>query len=457
MSNNHTPFWLALLNHCGHQDDGHRLWNGYIGWKLPSGLRGEASRSGWPKSVVHAPAEGWPELTRDEKSALDELAQANGGHPNWDQTHFMDFAGCTFDSEFNASHLTLARASFEGARFKARAEFKGARFLMQSDFTNVTFEGQANFSGAFFGVSTSFREARFSSMAFFDGVEFNGNAEFLGAAFDGNVHFDDSKFVYRGFALGSRLPICPADFRCAEFRSFVSFRGVLFGECPQGQDRPSMGRFADFSDARFLASTDFRNATFNSAPAFFNCCLHEDTDFSMVQWPDAVPEARSVEFTIRAWERLELMMGQLDKPLDRHRFYRLKMRARRIVDGRLLRATNYLFAFTSDYGWSPVRASAVWAAHWLVGGLVLLLNAGQAAVGDETLKLVFAAVGTSFANAHAFLSLAGEGGYLQICRVLVEQHDHCGLLAVVGVTQAFLGPVFIFLLLLTMRNRFRLA
>ena len=170
-----------------------------------------------------------------------------------------------------------------------------------------------------------------------------------------------------------------------------------------------------------------------------------------------MPESRRVEYAIRAWERLELMMSQLEKPLDRHRFFRLKMRTRRLRDGRFLRMVNYLFDVTSDYGWSVTRASVTWIAHWLVAGLALFLNAGQEAVRGATLKLFIAALGVAFANAHAFLSLTGEGGYLEGCRELIGQHDHGGLFAAVGVTQAILGPVLLFLLLLTVRNRFRLA
>ena len=43
--------------------------------------------------------------------------------------------------------------------------------------------------------------------------------------------------------------------------------------------------------------------------------------------------------------------------------------------------------------------------------------------------------------------LAGKGGYLESCRVLIDQHDHGDLLATVGGTQAILGPVLPFVLL----------
>ena len=269
---------------------------------------------------------------------------------------------------------------------------------------------------------------------------------------NGRRGFDDSKFVETFFSRGvSALHL--ADFKGADFRGGASFRNVVFGEDPsQSVKRLRPARLADFSDARFLAATDFRQAVFNGAPAFFNCSLHEDTDFSHVRWPEAMPEPGRIDYAIRAWERLELMMSQLEKPLDRHRFYRLKMRTRRLTDSRFLRVLNLLFDATSDYGWSISRAAASWVSHWSVAAFLLFANAGQAAVVCNPLKLLVAALGTAFANAHAFLSLAGKGGYLESCRVLIEQHDHGGLLAAVGVIQAILGPAFLFLLLLAVRN-----
>lgn len=73
-------------------------------------------------------------------------------------------------------------------------------------------------------------------------------------------------------------------------------------------------RLADFSDAKFHAPADFRYAVFNGAPTFFNCSLHEDTDFGRVKWPEAMPTGtQAIDDAIRAWERLELMMSELEK------------------------------------------------------------------------------------------------------------------------------------------------
>lgn len=148
------------------------------------------------------------------------------------------------------------------------------------------------------------------------------------------------------------------------------------------------------------------------------------------------------------------------KPLDRQIFYRLKVRIRRLTDSKFLRIFNWLFDITCDYGWSISRAARWWIGHWLIAAAVLFLNTGQATFRDGMLKaleLFSAALGTAFANAHAFLGLAGEGGYLESSRQLIEACNQFGLMAAVGVLQAVLGPVFLFLLLLTLRNRFRLA
>lgn len=457
MPNGDTAFWLALLRHPCDQKKRARLWNGYIGWKMPPRLRGKKPSSNWPDYVVHAPPGGWPELTADEISELETLAMEHGGFPTWPDQPYMDFSGGSFESDVNLSDLTLVSADFSNVQFHATVELGGARFFMQAWFGGATFEANAFFHKTFFEADVHFDRVQFTGFAYFEGVEFNGGATFDAARFKSQAHFDDAKFVETHFS-GAMSVVELASFKGVDFRGRASFRNVVFGEDPsQTVKRLRPGRLADFSDARFHAATEFRGAVFNGAPAFFNCRLHEDTDFSLVQWPKTMPKSGQVEYAIRAWERLELMMSQLEKPLDRHRFFRLKMRTRRLRDGRFLRVVNYLFDVTSDYGWSVKRASVSWVAHWLVAALVLFVNAGQAALRGDTLKLFAAALGVAFSNANAFLSLTRAGGYLEGCRELIGQHDHGGLLAAVGVTQAILGPVLLFLLLLTLRNRFRLA
>ena len=114
-----------------------------------------------------------------------------------------------------------------------------------------------------------------------------------------------------------------------------------------------------------MAATVFRKSVLGGVPAFFDAKLHEDTDFGDIDWEKAETDHIPIHYAIRAWERLELMMSKLEKPFDRHRFYRLKMRARRRTDHPFLRMLSWLFETTADYGWGVGRAFTWWV--WPLG------------------------------------------------------------------------------------------
>ena len=454
-----NSFWIALLDYCqDHEELRVRLWNGYIGWKLPKKFRGQEPQSGCSQFVVKAPPDGWPELTEEEMLLLDQIAKKYGGHPSWNKRVYMDFSHQTFEYQTKFSDLTLVAVDFSNSHFQANVKFDGTSFIMQSNFRGAVFSHGVTFFDALFEANVDFQQTQFMEYAFFTRVQFNGGASFSESKFVGPVDFAESEFSEKFFSSGTK-PIVLAGFNGVEFQDYVCFHNVIFGKYPSQIDESKRSsRLADFSDARFHATTDFSHAAFNGAPIFYNCDLHEDTDFSRVKWPKVIPTgSKQIDDAIRAWERLELMMSKLEKPLDRHQFYRLKMRTRRSKDSNFLRLFNWLFDVTCDYGWSISRATVSWILHWLVATVLLFLNSDQAIFGDGVLKFFVAALGTAFANAHAFLGLASEGGYLESCRLLIEQNDQFGLYAVVGVAQAVVGPIFLFLLLLTLRNRFRLV
>ena len=459
MANEHTAFWLALLNRDHDPDRRARLWNGYLGWKLPPAAKGEGDiAAGWPQLVVHPPSGGWPELSDEDTGDLDELANAYGGHPEF--THeYMDFSGHVFSGRTDFSQLILVHGTFDDAQFEDDVRFSGeTRFYAQSWFRNVRFESTVFFDRTRFDAPACFGGSRFKGGATFIGVNFMGGASFTNATFESSVMFNDSRFEERYFSGGLTIQ-CLADFRSTTFLATASFREVLFGNDASTYSRRLWPeRRADFSDAQFKASADFRGAVFGGVPAFFGTRLHEDTDFGRVNWDAAETEHISVDYAIRAWERLELMMSELEKPLDRHRFFRLKMRARRRVDGGFMRVANWFFETSADYGWGVTRAFFSWLIHWTVSGLILFANTSPEDAAIDQWKLCFAALGTGFSNAHAFLRLTATGGYLEHGRRLLEDNEVSNVLTmIVGTTEAVFGPIFLFLLLLTIRNRFRLA
>ena len=458
MLNPSLSFWLALLRVSDDVDKRKRLWNGYLGWKLPSDVKKKSdSKHVRTQLIVESPTGGWPELTEEELSLLETLAQTYDGHPKFDH-EYMNFSGHTFSHNLDLSGLIFVRGNFTGARFTGELQFSNeTQFFGHTWFDSSIFYEGLNCHGAQFHSRVSFAGSKFLGRTNFYGALFIAGASFANTMFQTSAMFSESRFEERDYSVNISSLIL-ADFTNAKFPKGALFREVQFGNDEKAYSRGVWPeRRADFSGAEFGSATTFRGALFAGAPAFFNTTLHEDTDFGRIDWRKAENRGIYVDYTIRAWERLELIMSKLEKPLDRHRFFRLKMRARRRADSYLLRILNWLFETTCDYGWGVGRAFGIWLGHWLISGLILFVNSGTGALSTEWSSLVFAALGTAFANAHAFLSLSTEGGYLNAGRVLLEKHDQYGVLTPLGTMEASLGPIFLFLVLLTLRNRFRLA
>ncbi len=458
MANEHTAFWLDLLSLSAEADQRVRLWNGYLGWKLPPKTKGKRDpKGGWPQLIVDPPDGGWPELTQEEQEKIEDLAKRHGRDLEL-KSFDMDFSGHRFSDETDLSGLILIRSNFSKAKFVGRVKLSDKTwFYAQTRFDETIFEEDLSCWDALFEGPVSFSGARFKGSVDFVRTKFMGGASFTNVSFERNVMFNESRFEERYFS-GGIMPLYLAAFTNAKFMGSASFREVLFGNDDSAYTRRAWPeRRADFTNAEFLAQTDFRDAVFGGVPAFFNATLHEDTDLGRANWEKADTENIPVDYSIRAWERLELMMSKLEKPLDRHRFFRLKMRARRRKDGWFLRTLNWLFEITTDYGWSVERAFLTWLFHWTGSACVLFVSTGSAVFTSDWWKLALAALGTGFANAHAFLGLATDGGYLVKGRQLLESNAAWWMLAAVGSIEAVLRPTFLFFLLLTLRNRFRLA
>ena len=264
-----------------------------------------------------------------------------------------------------------------------------------------------------------------------------------------------------------------ADFGIVSFGSDVDFdNSELEGEA--NFYRTKFGRTVRFHNCRFRSTTSFREAEFSRPPAFFEAELHEDLDFSGVDWTKAESSYRrsnsggvSVHAgdAVRCWDRLALIMSKREKFPERHEFFRLKMRALRKVDGLgLMSFLNWLFEITSDYGWGVRHAFLLWAGQFIFLGVtmavarVVLICPCQATGFLNVLQTFKDGLALSFANSHAFLRLTSEDGWLSKSRqtIIESCSEAAEFFNYIGFAQAVLGPVLLFLVLLTLRNRFRL-
>ena len=472
--NRSAEFWLALLKLGDSEEERRRSWNIYCGWKCGGIIEqlltpGEREEIGEKLNIPSSVAGGI-------EGIFDQIAAEHGGHPQPGRLHsYMDLSGKELPKYTSFAGRVLIGANFRGTVFSGRrADFTGAEFIGLTEFDGADFRSiesnghrdhGSSFSRSTFHNQASFDRVRFSNTTNFNGAVFRDSASFSQIGFGpgdagsddpggGIVEFDRAEF--HGSVDFWKTEFCSASFAGAEMKGAANFRNARF--------RGSI----NFNNARFRGTTSFADAEFWKPPKFFEAELHEDVTFTGADWKEAENFNRhasghdnskakvrnDAEAAMRAWDRLALIMGQQEKLLERHEFYRLMMRARRHRDGRwsLSSIVNWLFDRLSDYGWGIGRAFFWWCIHILAGAALLTVGANCPMMAWHSLQV-------SFANSLAFLRLGSEGGYLHGPHSDLETATaHAEwVFILVGTSQAVLGPVLLFLVLLTLRNRFRLG
>ena len=496
MPNAQTNFWLKLLETGENPEDRLNHWTEYIFWKVPKHLL-----SAYEDDI------GSPRLDSPRKAEvrkqLIQFVDQHGGHPPFpvlsdpNRSAYMDFSGRRMEGvSFN--DRVLVNACFNGCTFTGTTEFKSVKFIGTVCFDEAVFEGVVRFDGATFLNTAYFKKTEFQDIAVFNLTTFKVSAYFQGAQFQPVIDPKTStepgtgfgKAVFKGETRFEDATFHgPSWFEDATFQDSTSFKNTTFTGSASferatfsrkvGFSKADFRKLINFNNAHFEATTSFDCTMFTQPPRFFETQLHEDTDFGGVDWsrpethyapgwwksiaawwrtPSVPPD---IDDAIRAWDRLALIMSKLEKHPERHTFYRLRMRAQRWKDGGgLLALANGMFDWSSDYGWSVPRALLIWFCHLFFGAAVLFFDTSSAfrCSAWQWDHAMYGSALTSFANAHAFLGLASDGGYLYSARESLQVCNPDGWIrSAVGTVQAVVGPIILFLVFLTLRNRFRLG
>ncbi len=476
--NSNTEFWLELLEPGNDQDQARRNWNVFCHWKFGAGLGGVVSGQQSGKIWDELGAVEYIANHTEYQARVIEIRERFDGYPiledgpitgEFPDEPLMDFTGKELPRDVSFAGRLVVNSSFNNTAFRKQSSFENTIFVNYADFTGTRFgdnsgnqASSVSFTGSRFHGSAHFNYAQFPRTTWLDQVTFNDLAVFEEAEFgrqcsgsdeqNGWAFFSRSQFKHDADFPGSRFNVT-AEFDHAVFDGKAIFDGARFR-------KP-----VTFNNAKFQNRTSFRKATFGRPPRFFETEIHEDVSFDRIDWrsaersysrrnrrndkPDSI--VKDSEDAIRAWDRLVLIMGEQEKLTERHEFYRLMMRAQRQRDGyrSLSSIANWLFDKSSDFGWGIRRAFLWWFGHIAFGAVILA--DGWPAVLNSLL--------VSFANSLAFLRLGSEGGYLDGSHKALEgasSHPDW-VFSTVGTTQAVLGPVLLFLVLLTLRNRFRLG
>ncbi|RFB78537.1 pentapeptide repeat-containing protein [Methylovirgula sp. 4M-Z18] len=381
------------------------------------------------------------------------------------QVHFQngaDFTDAKFEHvTFSGSHFSVA-ALFDSAQF-GRAQFRLCKFYNSTKFTGANFVKATEFVQVEFFGSAHFDNVRFENPVLFDGCRFLPNTE-LGAStvfqfvrFDNRASFLKTEF---GIALVFKSFIFNGD---ASFEGCI-FSNVRFGdlrsdgkqlvlpkEYVQDASAPSLAVFsakADFRNAELKNRFSFHKVNFKKfVPDFRGARMHEATEFNDVIWPQP-PTPENIEDVYQhvwAYERLKMEMDRLKKHADEQFFFRKELRVRRMLEkSPSARALDWLYEISSDYGGSVKRP-----LEWIGGILAVSLctiTASRYCYGHEKFWTAFRhARDNTVGNFISFLSSAKD---LSSHSSTFEKY--------VGILEGFSTAIFLFLLILALRNKFRL-
>ena len=383
---------------------------------------------------------------------------------------FVDFGRSRFEGDASFTGSTFAGdAYFAGSRFERNAYFTKIGFGGNTNFAGSTFTGTANFAGSGFERTAYFADSTFVGNTNFEAITFGGTADFAESTFAGDADFAGSTFAEEASFAGSIFEET-ADFAGSTFAEEASFAGRCFrgnaifaGSSFKGPATfaesifeetadfagSTFGGAVNFNNSEYRGETSFQNVIFTVAPRFFATTLHEDTDWTGITWPDKPADKEEATQYVRRYDRLALIMSTLKQPDNEHQFFRLSMRAKEVRDGwGISTGLSRLYGLFFGYGWGLKHALGLWVLHILLGAGYLW---GMALWQMNQPLSCLTALAISFSNSLPFLGLQrGPAKSAYACSDTLTGFN------ILGGIQSVIGPILLFFLLLTIRNRFRL-
>ncbi len=312
--------------------------------------------------------------------------------------------------------------------------------ITKIDFSNLEFKNFVNFSKIIFPIPVLFSNSKFHKKVEFNYTEFFIFANFSGTCFIDTVQFIEATLSTTLFQKTKFNGVI--NFFNATFTKMVDFKGAIFLNDARFNNAKIQGH-ADFSEVHF------KNDVANFYNAEISASIVWDNDIKL--WPQATKIApRELRLNRNAYENLAYHMKKLDKYHDEHFFFRQEMRCRRqLAENFLSRRAYGLYENVSNYGYGVGRAIATWFVHILIGALILF-SIRSIDRWNMSWEDFGCSLGISLSNSHAFFF---KGDRLKDCYKTFESLPWFN---VIWGVQTITGTLLIFLVLLTLRVRFRL-
>ncbi len=344
---------------------------------------------------------------------------------------------------------------------------EGITEIKKIDFSKLSFENEIDFSNFIFPIDADFSKATFSKDVFFNNAVFCETADFEKATFQKKESYRKETAKFRN-TIFEKI----ANFRNATFWGYANFKGSKL-----------KGR-AFFQEAKFKSHAPrFYDATFNNEitwagielPNFDTALVDEykkvDEEFESLKCTECTNRVkclkpvkcevsieenrrRRIEENQNAYENTSILLEKHRKYHDEHFFFREEMRCRRWLGSPFSKTIHFLYEKTADYGYGVGRALFYWALHIACGAYFIawITSFFKASIYS---KNVSCAISVSFANANPYIFFGSSGKKLIGCYEYFEGIMPINI-AIINVVQNVIGVALLFLLLLTLRIRFRL-
>ena len=469
-------------------EKGEHAWNTWADAKIAEKKALEESGVWITNRHLHnKQTSAWHEQTKADFSGIEFQAWADfrsfhfPGHALFQGANFSkggNFASSEFlhdadflDSEFGdlcvfAWVTFCGETCFRRAMFKGEARFPHAKFSSPNDvnFEEARFIGLAHFGAVQFQAFSSFERATFSDVARFDEVSFSDGANFLNVTFSRYATFNKAQFS-RDAAFDHSVFEGAVYFGSSSFVGRAGFSGVR-------------GKALMLNHPTFERLPDFTGAHFDEAPVFDNIDLQPE------RFRNASDERTSVGAPER-WRALRRLAVQGHDHEREPLFFKGEMMARRGTrDTRtsLWFWVGWTYQILSDFGRSLTRPLLGLAIA--VAAFACLYALPNDAVWEDPLALEIPCqaglgdvrVATLVLSLHNAIPVAGiaSTGKLPQAYACVYGLDADTTLTfgpsastnapnvpngvvLLGLCQSVVSAVLVFLALLAVRNRFRIA
>ena len=400
----------------------------------------------------------------------------------------------TADGEFHYK-TPLKRASHQKIQsWVGKIDLIGK--ITEIDFSKITFNAAKdtpiNFSNFIFPVKVLFKKSGFSQDALFIKAVFLETANFNSTVFSKDARFDDAIFFNTANFESAKFANAQVHNKLETYKKTAKFRNTIFKKIANFRDA-TFWRYANFKGATFGGRTAFQEAKFKSnAPRFYGATFNNEMTWAGIELPNfdradddyfeedednkvsPVTDEKVIEENCRrrieenqnSYENTSILLGNEKKDQDQHLFFREEMRCRRwLEENRFISLAYKFYEDFADYGYGVDRAFKAWAWHiaYGIGAIMLMVGACvivQAICGNWQGKLHLAenllcAIPVSFINANPVAFIGIDGGGLMDCYDSLKKLNPL-FFGIIRVTQTLVGIALLFLLLTTLRVRFRI-